>query len=164
MRIVRTRNSDFLTDITDGRLYKKFLNGLSPDIEAFATSVLNSDGSLVFVSSKLSVSPIQIIINELPINARNQNPVTCSLLFGKHKPDMNIFLSPFVDMINTYSDRGIELKINRNQRNLKFFFCVAALTLELGTACKVSLSTTIIMAAAGVCMKVFIYIVEKAGA
>ena len=91
--IIRRRedNCNF-TDIHDGLLYKKFVQSLPyEDRYSYMTFNFNSDGSPLFKSSKFSIWPIQMSLNELPIDLRNTRPITYALWFGHDKPNMNIF-------------------------------------------------------------------------
>lgn len=99
----RVRNDEKFDDIIDGVLYKQFVDSLSiHDKFNYATATMNSDGSPVFESSKFSIWPIQMIINE-PLDVRTCKPIVCGIWFGKDKPTMNIFLKPYVVHINKLS-------------------------------------------------------------
>lgn len=102
--------------------YRKFKNSLSEnDSDSYVSLIFNSDGAPVFKSSNFAVWPIQLIVNEVPINVRNENPITVALWFGKTKPPMEIFLQPFVDSINSLSEKGIACKILNEVRWIKPF-------------------------------------------
>lgn len=78
-------------------MYKRFIRSLpAHDRMSSLTATFNSDGSPVFKSSKVSVWPIQMIINELPFVQKTSKTINCGLWFGKDKPDMNIFLKPYI--------------------------------------------------------------------
>lgn len=57
----------------------------------------NTDGASIFKSSKVSVWPIFLVINELPYKLRmkRENIILDSLWFGTQKPAMGTFLKPF---------------------------------------------------------------------
>lgn len=116
----RKRQEGVMTDINDGVLYKQFMESLPPvQKDSYATCVFNSDGSPVLKSSTLSVWPIQIIVNESPVNIRTSKAITFGLWFGRNKPKMNLFLKPFVDKMNDMSTQGIPCKIKTKIRNIK---------------------------------------------
>ena len=118
----RMENRETIEDFPDGILYKEFVNSLPHnERDNFVTVTFNSDGVPVFESSKFSMWPIQLIINELPVKVRNSKPVTCGLWFGKDKPDMNIFLELFVILMNKFANNGIRLKINGDERRIKVY-------------------------------------------
>lgn len=123
MKNIRSRNVENINDFMDGKLYKEFLDNLPSFIKLLATGIFNTDGSPAFESlnSKFSIWPIQISVNELPVYVRNLNPIVCGLWFGKSKPDMNIFLKPYVDLMNRYSSTGIKLNIHGVEKIIPFF-------------------------------------------
>ena len=65
----------------------------SPDNLSF---VLNTDGAPVFKSSKVSIWPVFLVINELPfkIRMKKENAILAALWFGNEKPAMGTFLKP----------------------------------------------------------------------
>ncbi|XP_072756904.1 uncharacterized protein [Anoplolepis gracilipes] len=118
----RVRNDEKFDDIIDGVLYKEFIDSLPiHDKFNFATTVMNSDGSPVFESSKFSIWPIQMIINELPLDVRTSKPIVCGIWFGKDKPNMNIFLKPYIVHMNKLSNDGIRCTIANEVRIIKVF-------------------------------------------
>lgn len=123
MNNIKNKKSDDIKDFTDGKLYKEFVDNLPDHIKLFATAIFNTDGSPAFSNSnsKFSIWPIQLLINELPIYVRLLNPLLCGLWFGKVKPDMNIFLKPFVDKINKFASTGISLNIRGAKLTIPFF-------------------------------------------
>ncbi|XP_064456969.1 uncharacterized protein LOC135367607 [Ornithodoros turicata] len=90
-----TRPQGVYTDITDGQLYKRARNNIGMNWCDFTVS-FNSDGSPAFESTKSSVWPIQILINELPIRMRQSNTLICGLWFAKVHPPVHLFLNAFV--------------------------------------------------------------------
>ena len=69
----RPFNPNIISDIYDGKMYRDFVQSLPDDIRnRYVTFICNSDGSLVFNSSKYSVWPIQLMLNELPVNIRKK--------------------------------------------------------------------------------------------
>lgn len=113
----RVHDPEVFRDIYDGKCYRLFLESLE-GTEYYVTFTFNADGSPVFKSSKFSIWPVQIIINELPFSARSSRPTLCMLWFGKDKPDMKIFLQPFVDYMNQLSNNGISVIDNEGQEHL----------------------------------------------
>uniref|UniRef100_A0ABD2XFI0 Uncharacterized protein n=1 Tax=Trichogramma kaykai TaxID=54128 RepID=A0ABD2XFI0_9HYME len=118
----RPKERNYLKDIFDGRMYKKFVSSLpKEDCKSFATCVFNSDGSPVFKSSSYSIWPIQISLNEIPPEIRQKKTITWALWFGKNKPNMNTFMGVFVNYINVYSKEGITCTIKSKQMKVKLF-------------------------------------------
>lgn len=118
----RREDDGKLRDISDGAKYKQFVRSLPlEDKKSYATCIFNSDGSPVFKSSTYSIWPIQIIINELPVDIRNNEPISWALWFGRNKPNMTIFLDVFVDKMKKSSTEGILCKIKTQSKNIKLY-------------------------------------------
>lgn len=69
---------------------------------------LFSDGVPVFKSTKFSIWPLYLAVNELPPNHRflRKNMLLWGVWFGAEKPDMNTFLTPFVQDMKTLKQDG----------------------------------------------------------
>ena len=59
--------------------------------------------------------------NEIPPSVRNKRQLTCALLFGHDKPNMNIFMSSFVKNLNSLSEVGISCEINNEIKNIQMY-------------------------------------------
>ena len=82
-----------ISDIYDGTLYQAWMdNGFLSDSSNISLSWY-TDGVPVFKSSKISVWPIYLSINELPfeIRKKRENTMLAGLWHGDTKPDMNRF-------------------------------------------------------------------------
>lgn len=109
-------------DIYDGGEYRKLIKTVQNDSKnSYATISFNSDGSPVFESSTYAIWPIQIMVNELPFDVRTRNLITCGLWFGKTKPNMNIFLKPFVNIMNELTQSGIMCKTRDSVKCVKIY-------------------------------------------
>ncbi|XP_075551963.1 uncharacterized protein LOC142585248 [Dermacentor variabilis] len=87
------------SDITDGSLYRsvrKQINMAWSDI----TLTFNSDGAPVFDSSKSTIWPIQVMLNELPVLMRWQNVLVSGLWFSRTHPPMHLFMTQFVEEVS----------------------------------------------------------------
>lgn len=87
-------------DVYDGYLYKSYYEKEGPlSKQENVSFTFNTDGAPVFKSSKISVWPLFLVINELPYKLRmlKENMLMAGLWFGPHKPAMGTFLSPFLD-------------------------------------------------------------------
>lgn len=121
----RVHESGRIRDIYDGKRYRDFVNNLSEcDRHAFATVTFNTDGAPLFTSSAYSIWPIYLMVNELPYNVRTKELIVVGLWFGKDKPDMNVFLGPFVENMNKLSKEGVPCKINGTDLLVKIFALV----------------------------------------
>ena len=80
----------------------------SPDNISF---IMNTDGAPVFKSSKVSIWPVFLIINELPFHLRiaKENMIFAGLWFGEKKPLMTSFLKPIFNHLNELED-GIDVE------------------------------------------------------
>jgi hypothetical protein len=108
-------NDDILCDVYDGQLYAKVV---TPG-ERMVTYNFNIDKSPLFNSSKMSVTPIQLCINELPLHLRAQNLIIAGIWCGPGDPKMELFLKPFRDMATTLAIDGIVVNHNGENINIK---------------------------------------------
>lgn len=100
----RVHEKGRIRDIYDGKRYRDFVKKLSEyDRHAYASVTFNTDGAPLFASSSYSIWPIYLMVNELPYNVRTKELIVVGLWFGKDKPDMNVFLGPFVENMNKLS-------------------------------------------------------------
>lgn len=93
----RERSMD-MSDIKHSKGYSEL--GLGQDDISVSW---NTDGVPLYESSKCSIWPIQLQINELPLKQRAKRIVLAGLWFGGEKPEMDVFLKPFVDEMNKLS-------------------------------------------------------------
>lgn len=72
---------------------------------------MNTDGAQVFKRSQKSLTPIYIMLNELPFNVRMKNILPVGLWFGKSKPNMPVYLKTYVEKMNSkLTDPGLNIK------------------------------------------------------
>ncbi|KAJ8677835.1 hypothetical protein QAD02_013622 [Eretmocerus hayati] len=110
------------SDITDGDMYRAFVNSLPLNIRfRFITLLFNADGAALYKSSNFSLWPIQAIINKLPFSVRSASPITLGIWFGKDEPDMGIFLKEFVLSMNKLSDKGVPCTVVGGTQNVKVY-------------------------------------------
>lgn len=64
---------------------------------------MNTDGVPIFKSSKFSILPVYLMINELPKKERKltENMMLCGLWFGEIKPFMPVFGKPLHEALKT---------------------------------------------------------------
>lgn len=60
-------------------------------------------------------------INELPPQERLRCAIPTALYFGAKKPDMPIFLDPFVEMMNRKSNDGFQVNMKNEVRMIKLY-------------------------------------------
>ncbi|GBM05749.1 hypothetical protein AVEN_234201-1 [Araneus ventricosus] len=92
-------------DILDGEAYAKIKNLKYSDNISLQ---FNIDGIPMYRKSNYQIWPIQCMINELPPNERKDHILMCGLWFGPHKPNMNVFLKPFVTELSNLSRSGFK--------------------------------------------------------
>lgn len=109
----RPHNEHVISDIYDGEMYRNLSRpgGILSDPDNLSYN-FNSDGSPVYKSSRFSIWPIHLHLNELPPKMRFQNVVLAGLWFGTQEPVMSIFLRPFVDQAKTLASRGVSWRKN----------------------------------------------------
>lgn len=90
-------NTSTLKDIKDGELYKSFVNNKGNNNPKI-TLVMNTDGVQVFKSNNKGLWPIQVVINELPVDKRFliKNILVLGLFYDRHHPKMQHFLQPLM--------------------------------------------------------------------
>lgn len=122
-----TRSS--LKDVYDGNEYKNFLMSLNDkEKTSYLSAFINTDGAEKFRSRNYSAYPIYMSINELLLDVRMDNLITCGTWIGKGKPSMSNFIGTFVrDICSKLSQEGITCTIKNENRNLKLYVigCVA---------------------------------------
>ncbi|MGH0139841.1 UNVERIFIED_CONTAM: hypothetical protein FKN15_009962 [Acipenser sinensis] len=102
--------TDVLSDIHDGVLYKRLLvdqGSQERPLDRLSLS-FNCDGVPVFKSSSLSIWPVLCSLNEVTPTERLKNILMASLWFGKCKPDMNVYLEPFVEECRSLWSDGVQ--------------------------------------------------------
>lgn len=90
------RKETHYSDIINSDVYKFLTNSKVIDINNISIQ-FNVDGVNYFKSSKRSLWPIMVQINELPYRLRKNNILICGLWEGTSKPKMNLYLQPFIE-------------------------------------------------------------------
>ncbi|XP_051176780.1 uncharacterized protein LOC127291625 isoform X1 [Leptopilina boulardi] len=118
----RNNEKDVVKDIYDGKEYRNFVNSLSEtDKRGYATVTFNTDGAPLFKSSTYSIWPVYLMVKELPFSVRSKELILAALWFGKDKPNMNVFLDPFVNSMNKLSVLGVPCNLNNSISRIKIF-------------------------------------------
>ncbi|XP_070554078.1 uncharacterized protein [Ptychodera flava] len=115
-----------IEDIYDGDLYKKLSGSDGPLSSKYPFNLSftwNTDGVPVFKSSKYSIWPMYLAINELPPKVRRlkENIIFSGLWFGESKPAMLNFTAPLHQSLKRLESSGIEVIINDKAVNVKAF-------------------------------------------
>ncbi|KAK6478319.1 hypothetical protein HHUSO_G20613, partial [Huso huso] len=93
-------------DIIDGAKYRTSYSTVPDSCNVISLS-FSCDGIPVFNSSSFSVWPVLCVIIEIPPKERFSHILLASLWFGSKKPDMTVFLQPFVDECKNLSTEGM---------------------------------------------------------
>ena len=113
---------NIIRDIYDEKRYREFVKSLSEsDKYRYATVTFNTDGAPLFESSRYSIWPIYLMVNELPYHIRTKELILMGLWFGKNKPNMNVFLCPFVEKMHALSTKGVQCILNGVEICIKIF-------------------------------------------
>ncbi|XP_038577357.1 uncharacterized protein LOC119904615 isoform X2 [Micropterus salmoides] len=96
-----------VSDINTGTEYRRETQGVHTDR---ITLTFKGDGSPVFNSSKTSIWPILCTINELPFVDRCKNVLLHTLWFGKGKPQVQSYFTPFIRELQKLGDTGFRWK------------------------------------------------------
>lgn len=118
----RSHGENEMSEVYDGEKYREFRSLLEEAFKhRYVALALSTDGVLVFKSSKYSIWPVFLMINEIPIEFRFKSLITCGIWFGKTDPDMTIFLNPLVDRLHELADQGINVNILGKEITIKQF-------------------------------------------
>lgn len=114
------KNVNTIVDVYDGELYKTlYYNTREKTI--LLTFNFNIDGAPISKSSKSSMWPIQLIINELPLNIRFRYILIAGLWITKSEPSsqfINLYMNAFIDQIRDLMTNGIVINIDNEECNL----------------------------------------------
>lgn len=83
---------------------------------------VNTDGVVVFKSSKFDIWPLLLSINELDYKTRCRNTILVGLWFGKSKPNLDTFLDGFVNQFNDLALHPLTWKHNGTLMTSKVLF------------------------------------------
>lgn len=98
-------DSENICDITDGSEYKRVWSDISSKYKL--TLILNTDGVSPHTSSKARFWPLMFSIMEVPPHLRSSFTIVWGIWFDKKlKPDMNLYLKPFVSSLVKIHEAG----------------------------------------------------------
>jgi len=117
-----------VNDVRNGTFYKTLKEKNDNNNCKFLTIQWNTDGIQVFNSSKMSVWPIQLMLNKLPYREQRENIILVGLWFSPTKPDMNTFLSPFVQELCKLHSEGIDIQLlcHNSPTNFKIYTLISS--------------------------------------
>ena len=110
-RFNRERTNDDLGDIYDGALYRQHWDSGFLKDHRNISFIYNTDGVPIFKSSKYSLWPLFLAINELPYSQRfrRDNMLLAGVWFGPDKPFMLTYLKPFHTIFHQLETNGISI-------------------------------------------------------
>jgi hypothetical protein len=108
--------SDSISDIVSGSSYRKLQQSdCNSSADLKLTLTFNCDGVPVFKSSSYNIWPILCVVNELPAVVRSDHVLMAGLWFGGGKPDMDVYLEPFVSDCQLLSQSGFVFEHPENR-------------------------------------------------
>eukprot|EP00105_Crassostrea_gigas_P038741 XP_019922889.1 PREDICTED: uncharacterized protein LOC105328585 [Crassostrea gigas] len=122
----KKKKSVGIEDIYDGNLYRnlsKTGGPLSEENPYNLSFTWNTDGIPIFKSSKVSIWPLYLTVNELPVKQRMQteNMILYGLWFGESKPFMGGFTKPLIHTLRDLETNGTDFTINGQIYNSKSY-------------------------------------------
>jgi hypothetical protein len=113
----KENTSSVLTDVCNGEKYKamKTEGGfLQPSTNNNITLTCFTDGIPLYKSSKVSLWPVYLVINEIPPRERflRKNMLLWGVWQGVSKPHMNTFLQPFVESLSRLEQDGFTFTVD----------------------------------------------------
>lgn len=122
-RFIRKKvNEEAIEDVCDGEKYKIYMQ--DPELLGALWNISyapNTDGAQAADSADTSIWPIYGMSPELPPHLRKKHMFLIGLWVDKKKPDMNLFLEPFVKIANKLSDEGVSWNLNGEEKISRCF-------------------------------------------
>jgi hypothetical protein len=125
-------NQNNIEDIYDSYVYKQLCDHDGPLSAKFPYNLsftCNTDGIPLFKSSKFSIWPVYLMINELPYYLRKQqtNMLLYGLWFGESKPTMSTFCQPLHEMLSDLETVGVTVDVSGKPEICRcFLICLTA--------------------------------------
>ncbi|XP_067214367.1 uncharacterized protein [Linepithema humile] len=112
------KNLNTIVDVYDGEIYKTLYNSKRKNT-ILLTFNFNVDGAPISKSSKSSMWPIQLIINELPKNIRFRYILLAGICITKSEPNsqfMNLYMNVFIEQIRDLMKNGIVISLENGKK------------------------------------------------
>ena len=101
----RANMRDKICDVSDGSEYIRVWQGVVAKYKL--TLILNTDGVDPYNSSSAKLWPFMFTFVEVPPHLRSSFTIVWGIWFDKHKkPDMNLYLKPFVSALEIINGEG----------------------------------------------------------
>lgn len=114
-------NGTKIDDISSSILYKRTIEKYSTTF----TYVISTDGAPLFHVSKKSFWPLQIILNNLPVNLRFKFVLLAGIMIVTTEPRpnlMNLFLGEFIKLADLLHSKGITINLVHENREIILHF------------------------------------------
>lgn len=100
-----------IQDVYDGEIYQKLFNSGFLKDKNNLSFAMNTDGVAIFKSSKISMWPVYLLVNELPLKERKkrENTLFYGIWLSSKKPMMWSFLKPLFEEIKTFETDGADM-------------------------------------------------------
>ena len=111
--MMEVSDSDRIEDVWDGSVLQQLsLPGQYFSLKGNLALSLFTDGIPVFKSSLVSMWPVYLVIQNLPLTIRGnaENVILCALWVGPSKPPMSLLLTPVVESIQDLDVSGLTIK------------------------------------------------------
>lgn len=96
-------------DVYDGHVYQELYNAGSLNNENNISFAMSTDDVQIFKSSKVSMWPVYMLINELPLSQRKAREYFSDIWISPKKPVMWSFLKPMYEELKVL-ENGCEFK------------------------------------------------------
>lgn len=106
-------------DFQSGAMYAERMGGRCEQFPRCMSLTFNADGAQIS-KDRMTVTPISVMINELNCRQRRKNVILAGLWYGKVKPRFDVFMKPFVSIMNDLESNGLSVVINGQEKNIKF--------------------------------------------
>ena len=140
------RSTDNIEDIYNGLIYEKHLKNYgflaNPDNISF---LWNADGVPLFKSSKISIWPIFLVINELEpsLKFKSENIIFAGIRYSSKKPEAALFLEPLYKELKLLKE-GIKVNIPAANTDTYFSKLIKAILIagnfDLPARCLISVT------------------------
>ncbi|KAK3911121.1 4'-phosphopantetheinyl transferase B, mitochondrial, partial [Frankliniella fusca] len=100
----RVSKQGFISDIQDGSEYRAVRSSLKDKYDLVL--MLNTDGVKLAKSSKTELWGLLAVICEVSPKRRLSYIIVCGVFVGQEKPDMNLFLEPFVKSMKLIASKN----------------------------------------------------------
>lgn len=106
--LIKDRNATASADVCNGAYYNLLKNN-NTICDDDITLQFNTDGVNPFKSSRRSVWPLFLQVNELPSSFRRRNTILCGMWLGENKPNVTLLLEDLVNELVELSEHGMEI-------------------------------------------------------